>query len=192
MDFKASILAIGGSISAEKRALLEDFIARRRAEGWRVAGVVETPEPGGGGACGALSVVNLATGARIKISQNLGPGSTACNLDPGGVAEACAAAQASISSGADVVILSKFGKLEAAGGGLCDAFSAAAQAGIPVLTTLHPILREDWARFVGDLAQEIAPEAQALDVWWREMTAHRQAASFPEIDLSLVEADSLP
>jgi hypothetical protein len=75
---------------------------------------------------------------------------------------------------------------------LCDAFSAAAQAGIPVLTTLHPILREDWARFVGDLAQEIAPEAQALDVWWREMTAHRQAASFPEIDLSLVEADSLP
>jgi nucleoside-triphosphatase THEP1 len=176
MDFRPSILAIGGAISAEKRSLLEDFVALRRAEGLRVAGIVETPEPGEGGACGALYVVNLATGARIGISQNLGPGSTACNLDPGGVAEACAAAQAAIEAGADVVVLSKFGKLEAGGGGLCDAFFAAAEAGIPVVTTLHPILREDWARFAGDLAEEIAPEAQALDAWWREMTARRQAA----------------
>jgi hypothetical protein len=176
MDCRASILAIGGATSAEKRSLLEDFIARRRAEGWRVAGVVERPEPGEGGACGSLSVVNLSTGARIKISQNLGPGSTACNLDPGGVAEACAATQAAIRSGADLVILSKFGKLEAGGGGLCDAFFAAAQAGIPVVTTLNPIMREDWARFAGDLAEEIAPEAQALDAWWREMTARHQAA----------------
>jgi len=83
-------------------------------------------------------VLDLATGARIAISQDLGPGSTACNLDPGGVAMACAAAQRAIEQGADLVVLSKFGKLEAGHGGLCDAFAAAMAAETPVLTTLKP------------------------------------------------------
>ena len=167
MDFKASILAIGGAVSAEKRALLEDFIALRRAEGLRVVGIVETPEPGEGGACGSLSVVNLATGARIKISQNLGPGSTACNLDPGGVAEACAAAQRAIAGGADLVVLSKFGKLEAARGGLCDAFAAAIEAELPIVTTVNPVLRPDWMRFAGSLSDDVSSSAEALEAWWR-------------------------
>ncbi|SNB70886.1 Protein of unknown function [Rhodoblastus acidophilus] len=172
---RASIVAIGGADSAGKRGLIDDFLRRRRAEGLRVVGVVEARDPGAE-ACASRAVTDLATGARIGISQNLGPGSTACALDPGGLALACAAVQRSLQQGADLVVLSKFGKLEAGGGGLCDAFSAALEIGAPVVTTLHPVLREDWARFAGDLAEEIAPEPQALESWWRDVSRAARAA----------------
>ncbi|MCW2274462.1 DUF2478 domain-containing protein [Rhodoblastus acidophilus] len=175
MTSRAAIAAICGAHSAEKRLLLHDFIKRRRREGLRLAGVIEARDPGAG-ACGALSLIDLATGARISISQKLGPGSTACNLDPGGVADACAAAQRAIAAGADLVALSKFGKLEADGGGLRDAFASAGESGLPVITTLHPSLREDFFRFAGDLAEAIAPEPQALDAWWSELFAQSRAA----------------
>lgn len=175
MTSRVAIAAICGAHSAEKRLLLRDFIQRHRREGLRLAGVIEARDPGAG-ACGALALIDLATGARIKISQDLGTGSTACNLDPGGVADACAAAQRAIAAGADLVALSKFGKLEAGGGGLRDAFAAALERGVPVITTLHPLLREDFFAFAGDLAEEITPAAQSLDAWWSELCAENRAA----------------
>jgi len=175
MTSRATIVAVGGANSAEKRLLLRAFIQKRQAEGLRLAGVVE-PHDADAGACGALSVIDLATGARVKISQDLGPCSTACNLDPGGVALACAATQRAIRAGADLVALSKFGKLEALGGGLRDAFIDALDRGVPVITTLHPNLRPDFFAFAGDLAEEIAPTPEALEAWWRDLFAHRRAA----------------
>jgi len=160
------IAALSGNKSVSNQTLLADFVQKRRADGLRIAGLFEVPEPGQGGACGRLSVVDIATGARIAISQNLGPGSTACNLDPQGVAEACAAAQRAIQAGADLVILSKFGKLEAARGGLCDAFAAAINAELPIVTTVNPVLRKDWTLFAGDLSDDVSASAEALEAWW--------------------------
>lgn len=160
------IAAVSGNKNVSNQALLADFVRKRRSEGFRVAGLFEVPEKGEGGACGRLSVVDIATGTRIAISQDLGPGSTACNLDPGGIAEACAAAQRSIDEGADLVILSKFGKLEAARGGLCDAFAAAIDAELPIVTTVNPCLREDWTLFAGDLSDDVFASAEALESWW--------------------------
>ncbi len=165
------IAAVSGDKNISNQALLAQFVEKRKAEGLRVAGLVEFPEPGDGGACGRLSVVDIATGARIAISQNLGSGSTACNLDPRGVTEACAAAQRAIDEGADLVVLSKFGKLEAARGGLCDAFAAAIHAELPIVTTVNPALRGDWALFAGALSQDVAATADALESWWRRGAA---------------------
>ena len=53
--------------------------------------------------------------------------------------------QRAIEQGADLVVLSKFGKLEAGHGGLCDAFAAAMAAETPVRTTLKPLMRTEWA-----------------------------------------------
>jgi hypothetical protein len=119
----ARIGVIVAESGADKQVLLKQFADRRRGEGLRIAGLVEIAAPDAHSGCGALDLLDLATAARIAISQNLGPGSTACNLDPGGVAMACAAAQRAIEAGADLVVLSKFGKLEAGNGGLRDAFA---------------------------------------------------------------------
>jgi hypothetical protein len=172
----ARIGVIVAEAGAEKQALLLRFVARRRGEGLRVAGVVELAGPDHASACGALDLLDLATGARIPISQDLGPGSTACNLDPGGVAMACAAAQRAIEAGADLVVLSKFGKLEAGHGGLCDAFAAAMEAETPVLTTLKPLMRVDWSAFAGPLSDELAPSLDALETWWSGLAMASAAA----------------
>ncbi len=160
------IAALSGASGPSNQALLADFVKKRRAEGLRVAGLVEVSEKAESGACGHLSVVDVATGARIAISQDLGPGSTACNLDPGGVAEACAATQRAIEQGADLVVLSKFGKLEAARGGLCDAFAAAIEAELPIVTTVNPVMRQDWTRFAGPLSDDVFASVEALEAWW--------------------------
>lgn len=109
---------------------------------------------------------NLSTGAIISISQNLGHGSTACNLDPSGLIEACAAVERTIAAGADLVILSKFGKLEADRGGLSDAFCAAIGAGLPILTAVSPAMTQAWHLFAGPLSQFIPADARVVDAWW--------------------------
>ena len=153
--------------------MLADFVRRRQAQGLRVAGIIEIAEKADSGACGSLSVIDLATGARIAISQNLGSGSTACNLDPGGLAEACAAAQRAIEEGADLVVLSKFGKLEAGRGGLCGAFASAIEAELPIVTTVNPVMREDWTRFAGEFSDDVAADAAALKSWWSALTGRQ-------------------
>lgn len=173
------IVRVGAILSdagAEKQALLNQFAALRRSEGFCVGGVVEFVDPDSATPCGGLYALDLFDGARIRISQDLGPGSTACNLDPGGVALACAAAQRAVEAGADVLILTKFGKLEADHQGLGDAFAAAIAAEIPVLTTLKPVMRAEWRLFAGELSDELPPDAAAIESWWRGLARGSVAA----------------
>ena len=106
---------------------------------------------------------------RDGMKLGLGTGSTACNLDPSGLAKACEAVERDIEEGADVVVLSKFGKLEAARGGLCDAFRAAILADLPIITTVSPLLADEWSQFAGLLSNKVPATMDALGAWW---TAH--------------------
>ena len=161
------IVALQGASTATIQGLLADFADKLTDQGLRVAGVIEIAECAEEGACKQLAVRDLASGASFSISQDLGAGSTACNLNPGGLAKACGLVETAIAAGADVVILSKFGKLEAARGGLCDAFRAAILADLPIITAVSPALSEEWSRFAGPLADYMVPRADRLDAWWR-------------------------
>lgn len=172
------IAAVGGADSSVVQPLLAEFAARRAREGVRVVGVVEEPCPDGG-EC-SLFLRDLATSLRIAISQNLGPGSTACNLDSGGLAAACGLVQTAIAAGADLVILSKFGKVEANRHGLTEAFQAAIAADLPIVTAVAPLLAEAWAAFAGPLSVPVAADADALDAWWRRHARAKAAATSGE------------
>jgi nucleoside-triphosphatase THEP1 len=156
----------GGSSSASQRTL-SIFAQQLRQEGLRVAGVVEVSRCGEESRCKSLGVQDLVSGETFPISQKLGAGSAACNLDPGGLALACGLIEDAIERGVDVVILSKFGKLEAARSGFCDAFRAAMLADIPVITAVSPPLAEDWNRFAGELSECVDAHVEALTAWWR-------------------------
>jgi len=164
------IAALQGASSAAIQSLLGDFALQMARRGCRIAGVVEHLGEGKS-ACGSRSVRDLSTGAVISISQNLGEGSTACNLDPSGLIEACAAVERAIAAGVDLVIISKFGKLEAERRGLSGAFRAAIDVGVPVLTSVSPAMTAAWRLFAGPLSQFIAPDAALIDAWWRHADA---------------------
>jgi len=160
------IAALQGASSATIQALLNDFAYRALRQGYRVAGVIELATGAADAGLRRRVVRDLSTGAVMSISQDLGQGSTACNLDPSGVIDACAAVERGIAAGADIVVLSKFGKLEAERSGLSGAFRAAIGAGLPVLTAVSPPMATAWGLFAGPLAQFIPADAGVIDAWW--------------------------
>jgi hypothetical protein len=130
------------------------------------AGVVEIAAPKPKGGCRRFALRDLSNGTVTSISQDLGPGSSACNLDTAGLAEACMRVERPIALGADLIILSKFGKQEAERGGLSDAFRAAVAAGPPILTAVSPAMSEAWHRFAGPLSEFLLADLGSVDAWW--------------------------
>ncbi len=98
--------------------------------------------------------------------RDLGPGAVACRLDASGVVSAAEAVQQGIAAGCDLVILNKFGKIEAERSGLAPAFASAIEAGVPILTSVSPKFTEAWERFAAPLYVIVPPDADALDDWW--------------------------
>lgn len=171
------IAALQGASSDTIQALLSDFATRAGRDGYKVAGIVEFAGAKTHAGCGPRMVHDLATGTMISISQDLGPHSSACNLNPSGIAEACAAVERAIAAGADLVILSKFAKLEAARGGLSDAFRAAIGASLPILTAVSPAMSEAWQQFAAPLARFLPADARAIDAWWTNVKEKIQHAA---------------
>ncbi len=140
------------------------FAAELDLAGVRVAGVTQL-RVGGGDKRARIVMRDLLSGHDYPISQDLGPGSVACNLDAGELALACAAVEHAARGGAELVVISKFAKQEAARGGLCDAFRAAMARRIPVVTAVSPHFRDEWRAFAGPLAEDVAGDLDALRAW---------------------------
>ncbi|MCX7898971.1 MAG: DUF2478 domain-containing protein [Methylocystis sp.] len=162
------IAALPGDDSARAQEVLRLFARSLTQEGMRVAGVTQIRVGEGGRARVALR--DLVTGQDYPISQDLGPGSVACNLDAGELALACAAIERAAQDGAALIIISKFAKQEAARGGLRDAFRAAMSAHIPVATAVSPHFRAQWRVFSGPLAEDVAADVEALRAWFARIS----------------------
>jgi hypothetical protein len=169
------IAALRGGSREVIQSTLAEFAALGLRRGLRVAGMIEEVTDCSRGDCRSLALRDLTTGDLISISQDLGKGSEACNLDPAGLAAACAAVERAIEGGADFVILSKFGKLEVAHSGLLDAFRAAIIADLPIVTAVAPSHAEAWTDFAGALFTYVEPDMSRLDAWW--WAAHDGAAA---------------
>jgi hypothetical protein len=99
VQFTGQIAALQGAPGGAIQTILSQFAEALKRDGFRVAGVVEISQCGDEGACKRLAVRDLTSKAVIKFSQDLGAGSTACNLDPSGLAKACEAVERAIEDG---------------------------------------------------------------------------------------------
>jgi len=159
---------VQGAPSAVVQALLRRFVARL-PPGVRAAGVVEDEAVADdAGGCSAGELMSLSDDRRFAILQDLGASAVACRLDSAAVVSACEAVQQGIAGGCDLVVLNKFGKVEAERSGLAPAFASAIEAGLPVLTSVAPKLSEAWDRFAAPLYVILPPELEAIEAWWRE------------------------
>ena len=163
-------------------SLIDDFVgtivARLRAEGFRVGGVVQ--ENDGKGACAAMTLVDIATATRFDISQDLGALAASCRLDPRGLADAGYGLEQAIDETIDILVINKFGKAEAEiGGGLRTTFVHALALGIPVLTAVRPPYDQAWTQFHGGLAADLPVEVEGVLAWCRNSIAERRAAALP-------------
>lgn len=161
---KHHIARVAGTDSATVQRLFTDAVWRWRARGIRVAGVIEDTHGLAGRTCTAGVLRDVVTGRRHSIFLEILPPGKVCHVDANGAAEAAASVLAGIAD-ADVVVLSKFGKLEAGGRGLLGAFEAAVAARKPILTTVSGRHLEAWDVFAPD-AQVVAPSLASIERWW--------------------------
>jgi hypothetical protein len=144
--------------------------------GVRVGGVIQ--ENAGPGPCTSMTVVDLLSAERFAISQELGAGSHGCRLDPRGLAEVAARTDSGLGAGFDLLLLNKFGRAEAEGGGLRSVLARAIAAGTPVLTSVRPPYLEAWTAFHGGLAAELPPRIDTALAWaLATMEQRNEAAS---------------
>jgi nucleoside-triphosphatase THEP1 len=150
--------------------LLADFARDLLRSGARIGGVVQHNVRDEAGKKTGMEVVDLRKGHAISICQSLGSGSTACKLDAAGLAEAAVAVQRAIGDGVDLIVVNKFSKQEASGGGLRDELAQAILSGIAVLTAVPEKCIEDWKTFTGDYGTTLPPSREAVDRWWRDVS----------------------
>lgn len=107
---------------------------------------------------------DLVSGRRFAIQLDTAPIGTSCHLDASGIGEACATLLPQIAA-ADVVILSKFGKIEAVQQGLWEAFTSTVAKGKPLLTTVSTRYVEAWMAFAPQAAW-LEPDSRSIEQWW--------------------------
>jgi nucleoside-triphosphatase THEP1 len=151
--------------------LLAEFAEDLLRNGVRIGGVVQHNVRDVAGKKTAMEVVDLAEGHTISICQSLGSGSMACKLDAAGLAEAAVAVQRAIDDRVDLIVVNKFSKQEASGGGLRDELAQAILSGIPVLTAVPEKCIEDWKTFTGDYGTTLLASREAIDGWWRDLSS---------------------
>ncbi|MCE7796668.1 DUF2478 domain-containing protein [Sphingobium sufflavum] len=157
-------------------------IFRRLADRWmpdlRLVGVVEEPPVEDGPNRGPGYLRTLADGGHYPLFQHLGAAATGCSLDPAGAVAAGEAVRRHIAMGCDLVLLSKFGKMEAEQrSGLLPAFVDAVEQGIPVLTSVAPRYDDGWTRFADPFFVRLPADEGAIEAWWAAVRQRPEQAA---------------
>jgi nucleoside-triphosphatase THEP1 len=169
------IAAVIGADSQYIQTLFATTVADWRATGVKVVGVIAETHNLADRSCGAGFLRDIATGKPFSIYLETAPSNTSCHLDADGVNAASASLLLQVQTG-DLVVLSKFGKLEAMRSGLTGAFEAAIAAGKPLLTTVSEKHRDAWRAFAPD-ATFLPADKTALQAWWRDHGVSSHAAA---------------
>ncbi len=164
----AKIAAIIYQKNFHVSAVLQDAIQRLRDQGVMVGGIVQEAEDGGSAPSRALQIVDIRSGETSRIIQHRGKEARGCKLDEGGVLALSHCVDRAIADRVDLVVIGRFGRAEAAGGGLLSSFGEAVCAGVPLLTAVREPHIERWQEFHGGLAIDLPPLPDAVVRWFGE------------------------
>ena len=136
-------------------AVFQAIAANARQKGLRLGGVIETPvAPSALGRRCDMVLLDLASGQKIKISEERGALARGCRLDLDGLARTCALVMSGLPQ-SDLILLNKFGKTEAEGGGFRCVISDALALEIPVIIGVPRRNLAAWRDYADDFAIEI-------------------------------------
>jgi Protein of unknown function (DUF2478) len=165
-DAQCDLAAVVYGADDDPDRLISGFAADLRRSGCRPVGVVQfgrscrSDDPG-------LGVTLLPDGEIIGLALVDEPASGGCRLDRDRLAGLSMRLAAAIDDGADLVIINRFGRSEAEGGGLIDLIRQALDADIPVLIAVPEQRFAAWIRFSEGMNVRLACRRDALDRWWR-------------------------
>jgi nucleoside-triphosphatase THEP1 len=161
----AAVLLDDGAAGEPFLTLLARDLA---AAGWRLGGAVQVNVPREGCLCD-MELTDLASGRSATISEDRGPLARGCRLDLSVFETLTDECLASIDGGLDLVIVNKFGRREAEGGGFRPVIEAALARHVPVLVGLRTPSLEAWRTYVGEDGIILDPDRQVLDEWLSQL-----------------------
>lgn len=113
-----------------------------------------------------MDLMILGEGGTFRISEDRGRHARGCRLDPHGLTGAVRRVEESLERHAPaLLIVNKFGKEEADGGGFREVIGRALLAGVPVLTSVSAVNRPAFLAFAEGLAVEVPAEVERAVAW---------------------------
>lgn len=160
-----ALVAIVYANEAYPQSTFEGIVENCRGRGLRLAGVLQHPVCSD--AAGHCDVVleELTTGLRTDLFEDRGPGAQGCRLDMAALAEVNAQVARSLDSDPEILILNKFGKVEAEGRGLLDLVAMAVDRGIPVVIGVPIRNLQAWRSFAGGMSVEFSSDPFEINYW---------------------------
>lgn len=161
MRLAYTIASDRGGTDTVVAALADRLIGR----GLRVCGTVQFNTEVAGDVPCDMDVRVLPVGPKLRITQDLGKGSRGCRLNPSALETAVGYVSRSLSGGVDLVVINKFGKQEAAGGGFRNLIGMALAEDTPVLVGVSSRNRDAFESFAEGLATAVPANIGALERW---------------------------
>ncbi len=181
-DAECDVGALAFSAGDDPDGLLLDFAQALCRSGFRPVGLVQKGRAHD--LEGELGAVMFPAQQLTSAHHDRGHGAAECRLDTKWLADIAAGIEGAIAEGADLVIVNRFGKLEADGRGLIDLIQIALDADIPVLIAVPEHRFTSWIKHSGGMNVRIPCRRDALDRWWhsvRGRAAARAAGTFCEV-----------
>jgi molybdate transport system ATP-binding protein len=154
-------------------SLLAAFAAELLTAGTHVAGVIQVRDESGCGPNAPARVRDVATGELLSLCKTVGGPSPNCRLDDALFDRAASHIRAGCEAGADLVVVSRFGRLEADGRGFREEMGLAMRASRPLLTAVRRGLVHRWFDFTGGIGTVLDARLWVLRDWWSEIAPRR-------------------
>ena len=186
MTVRETITDAGGDIAAlvytgeDRPDLVLCTFARHLADASRrVCGLIQFRDrPLDGSACRLMVLEGWHV---VEIArQHDGVEDHHCRLDAQWLDRIGTEVKASIRRGTDAVIVNRFGPLEAAGRGFCDAILTASETETPLVIAVPVFEFERWTRFSGGMTVRLDCSLESVQDWWR--TVASRTPSLPARD----------
>jgi nucleoside-triphosphatase THEP1 len=181
-DAQCDLASVVYAAHEEPDRLLLGFVEHLRRTRFRVVGLLQRDGVAKAGNTDVRAVM-LPGKEAVSIAHDRGP--SGCRLAAGRIAGMADVIAAEIERGADLVVLNRFGKLEAAGQGFIDLITQAVNADIPVLIAVPEHRFATWIKYSGGMNVRLPCRRAALDRWWRSVgrgqSGRRPADTFCDI-----------
>lgn len=162
---KKLILAVIYSDGLAADRFLASLGYKLRDEGVKVAGLVQRNTFVRDRTKCDMEIEELSSGEVFQISEDRGGSANGCRLDRDVLARAAATMDRVLDEHPEMLILNKFGKVEAEGGGLRDTLVTAVQSEIPIIVGIPVRNIDQWRTFAGGMAEEVGLSITDVVAW---------------------------
>jgi nucleoside-triphosphatase THEP1 len=143
--------------------IFKRVVDRCRLQKIRLAGVIQHRPRDPGHRCDML-LEDVASGRKTSIFAGQGRGAKGCQLDEYAMLQMVSEIELALKNGPDLVVLNKFGKVEAEGMGMRDLIAQAVCMGIPVIIGVPVRNLQAWREFAGEFSIELNGSG-GVDEW---------------------------